>query len=83
MVQVAEWMNEVVASADDDTAADRMRAEVHELMGRFPAPGCRTLSGETVSPHPPHQERVERDTGDRWRSETQKTPTSRAFLKWS
>ncbi len=48
MVQVAEWMNEVVASADDDTVADRVRAEVHELMGRFPAPGCRTFSGETV-----------------------------------
>jgi glycine hydroxymethyltransferase len=48
MVQVAEWMNEVVASSDDDTVADRVRAEVHELMGRFPAPGCRTLSGETV-----------------------------------
>jgi glycine hydroxymethyltransferase len=48
MVQVAEWMNEVVASADDDTVADRVQAEVHELMGRFPAPGCRTLSGETV-----------------------------------
>ena len=48
MVQVAEWMNEVIASADDDTVADRVRAEVHELMGRFPAPGCRTLSGETV-----------------------------------
>jgi glycine hydroxymethyltransferase len=48
MVQVAEWMNEVVASDEDDTVADRVRAEVHELMGRFPAPGCRTLSGETV-----------------------------------
>ena len=48
MVQVAEWMNEVVACADDDTVTDRVRAEVHELMGRFPAPGCRTLSGETV-----------------------------------
>ena len=48
MAQVAEWMNEVVASADDDTVTDRVRAEVHELMGRFPAPGCRTLSGETV-----------------------------------
>jgi glycine hydroxymethyltransferase len=48
MVQVAEWMNEVVASANDNTVADRARAEVHELMGRFPAPGCRTLSGETV-----------------------------------
>ncbi len=48
MAQVAEWMNEVVASADDDTVADRVRAEVHELMERFPAPGCRTLSGETV-----------------------------------
>ena len=47
MVQVAEWMNEV-ASADDDTVGDRVRAEVHELMERFPAPGCRTLSGETV-----------------------------------
>jgi glycine hydroxymethyltransferase len=48
MVQVAEWMNEVVASADDDTVADKVRAEVHELMERFPAPGCRTLSGEAV-----------------------------------
>jgi glycine hydroxymethyltransferase len=48
MVQVAEWMNEVAASAEDDTVADRVRAEVHELMGRFQAPGCRTLSGETV-----------------------------------
>jgi glycine hydroxymethyltransferase len=48
MVQVAEWMNEVVASADNDTVADKVRAEVHELMARFPAPGCRTLSAETV-----------------------------------
>jgi glycine hydroxymethyltransferase len=48
MVQVAEWMNEVVASADDDGVADRVRAEVHELMGRFPAPGCRALSSEAV-----------------------------------
>lgn len=48
MVQVAEWMNEVVASADDDTVADRVRAEVRELMERFPAPGCHTLSGEAV-----------------------------------
>lgn len=48
MAQVAEWINEVVASAEADTVADRVRAEVHELMGRFPAPGCRTLSGETV-----------------------------------
>ena len=48
MAQVAEWMNEVVASAEDDTVADRVRAEVHELMGRFPAPGCRTLTSETV-----------------------------------
>jgi glycine hydroxymethyltransferase len=48
MVQIAEWINEVVAFADDDTVAERVRTEVHELMGRFPAPGCRTLSGETV-----------------------------------
>ncbi len=48
MAQIAEWMNELVASPDDTTLADRVRAEVHELMGRFPAPGCRTLSGEAV-----------------------------------
>jgi glycine hydroxymethyltransferase len=48
MVQIAEWMNEVVVSADDDTVAEGVRAEVHELMGRFPAPGCRALSGEAI-----------------------------------
>lgn len=48
MAQIAEWMNDVVTSPDDATVADRVRAEVHELMARFPAPGCRTLSGEAV-----------------------------------
>jgi glycine hydroxymethyltransferase len=48
MSQIAEWMNELVASPDDTTLADRVRAEVQDLMARFPAPGCRTLSGEAV-----------------------------------
>lgn len=48
MVQVAEWMDEVISAPDDDPTLDRVRAEVHELMGRYPAPGCRTTSGEAV-----------------------------------
>lgn len=47
MSQVAEWMDEVI-SATDDSVAERVRGEVHELMKEYPAPGCRTVSGEVV-----------------------------------
>lgn len=48
MGQVADWMNEVVASPDDSSVSERVRNEVHALMGRYPAPGCRTASSEVV-----------------------------------
>ena len=48
MVQVAEWMDEVVTAPQDESLAERIQAEVQELMKRFPAPGCRTVSGEVV-----------------------------------
>ncbi|MFI5026319.1 MAG: serine hydroxymethyltransferase [Solirubrobacterales bacterium] len=48
MVQVAEWMNEVIEAPDDASLAGRVRAEVHDLMGRYPAPGCQAVSGEIV-----------------------------------
>jgi glycine hydroxymethyltransferase len=48
MGQVAEWMDEVVSAADDAAVAERVRGEVHDLMRRYPAPGCRTVSGEVV-----------------------------------
>lgn len=48
MIQIADWMDEVISAADDDSTAERVRAEVHDLMRRYPAPGCRTVSGEVV-----------------------------------
>ncbi len=48
MVQVADWMDEIVSAPEDEAAAERVRGEVHELMRRYPAPGCRTVSGEVV-----------------------------------
>ncbi len=48
MGQVAEWMDEVVSAPEDEEVAERVRGEVHELMKRYPAPGCRTVSGEVV-----------------------------------
>ena len=48
MPQVADWMDEVVSAPQDESVAERIRAEVHDLMGRYPAPGCRTASGEVV-----------------------------------
>jgi glycine hydroxymethyltransferase len=48
MIQVADWMDEVVSAVDDHSVAERIRAEVHDLMSRYPAPGCRTVSGEVV-----------------------------------
>jgi glycine hydroxymethyltransferase len=48
MIQIADWMDEVVSAPQDDEVAERVRADVHELMKRYPAPGCRTASGEAV-----------------------------------
>jgi glycine hydroxymethyltransferase len=48
MVQVAEWMDEVVSAPEDEGLAERVQAEVHELMKRYPAPGCQAVSGEVV-----------------------------------
>jgi glycine hydroxymethyltransferase len=48
MVQVADWMDEVVSAPENEAVAERVRAEVQELMRRYPAPGCRTVSGEVV-----------------------------------
>jgi glycine hydroxymethyltransferase len=48
MVQVAEWLDEVVSSPEDDSISEKVRGEVHDLMRQYPAPGCRTVSGEVV-----------------------------------
>ena len=48
MGQVANWMNEVVSAPADGSVADRVRAEVHDLMRRYPAPGCSAVSSEAV-----------------------------------
>jgi glycine hydroxymethyltransferase len=44
MSQVAEWMDEVVSAPGDESVAESVRSEVHGLMRRYPAPGCRTAS---------------------------------------
>jgi glycine hydroxymethyltransferase len=48
MVQVADWMDEVISAPNDEAVAERVETEVHELMKRYPAPGCRTVTGEVV-----------------------------------
>ncbi len=48
MVQVAEWMEEVVASPENDEVTGKVRSEVENLMRRYPAPGCRVTSAEAV-----------------------------------
>ncbi len=48
MAQVAEWMDEVVSAPEDEAVSERVRGEVHDLMKCYPAPGCRTVSGEIV-----------------------------------
>ncbi|HEY8808585.1 MAG TPA: serine hydroxymethyltransferase [Solirubrobacterales bacterium] len=48
MGQVADWMDEVVSAPADGSVADRVRAEVHDLMRRYPAPGCHAVSNEAV-----------------------------------
>jgi glycine hydroxymethyltransferase len=46
MGQIAEWMDDVVSASGDESVADRVRAEVQDLMKRYPAPGCWTASGQ-------------------------------------
>ncbi len=48
MTQVAEWMDQVIAASEDETVAERVRTEVHDLMRLYPAPGCRTAAGQPV-----------------------------------
>jgi glycine hydroxymethyltransferase len=48
MIQVADWMDDITAAVDDDSLAEKVRAEVHDLMQQYPAPGCRVVSGEAV-----------------------------------
>jgi glycine hydroxymethyltransferase len=48
MVQVAEWLDEVISAPTDDAVAEKVRAEVHDLMKRYPAPGCRAVRDEVV-----------------------------------
>jgi glycine hydroxymethyltransferase len=48
MSQVAEWMDEVVSAPGDEAVAEGVRSEVHDLMKRYPAPGCRTTSSQPV-----------------------------------
>jgi glycine hydroxymethyltransferase len=45
MRQVGEWIDTVISAPDDEAVAQRVRDEVHDLMRRYPAPGCRTASG--------------------------------------
>lgn len=48
MVQVAEWMDEVISAPDDRSVTDGVRSEVEALMRSYPAPGCRATSTEAV-----------------------------------
>jgi glycine hydroxymethyltransferase len=48
MVQVAEWMDEVISAPDDRSVADGVRSEVEALMRSYPAPGCRVTSTEAA-----------------------------------
>lgn len=41
MPTIAAWVDRVIANADDDTEIARVRAEVTEFCGGFPAPGIR------------------------------------------
>ena len=41
MPQIARWIDQAVAAADDDAALAKIRAEVAEFCGGFPAPGIR------------------------------------------
>jgi len=39
MRRIAAWMDEVIGKVDDDAVIERVRGEVKDLCGRFPAPG--------------------------------------------
>jgi glycine hydroxymethyltransferase len=41
MVAVADWIDRVLDAADDADKIAKIRAEVREFCGRFPAPGIR------------------------------------------
>ena len=42
MVQIAAWIDKVVAAPDDDGLIDQIAGEIRELCARFPAPGIPT-----------------------------------------
>jgi glycine hydroxymethyltransferase len=48
MVQVADWLDEVISAPTDDAVTEKVRAEVHDLMKRYPAPGCRAVRDEVA-----------------------------------
>ncbi len=51
MPDIARWIDEAVnaATQGDDAILSRIRGEVHDLMGQFPAPGCQPLSATADS----------------------------------
>jgi glycine hydroxymethyltransferase len=48
MVQVAEWMDEVISAPEDHSVTDGVRSEVEALMRSYPAPGCRAVGAEAA-----------------------------------
>ncbi len=43
MREIGRWMDEVVASVNDEEALDRIGAEVRDFCRAFPAPGMSVL----------------------------------------
>jgi glycine hydroxymethyltransferase len=41
MAKIAEWIDRVLRVADDERALHKIRAEIAEFCGAFPAPGIR------------------------------------------
>lgn len=48
MSQTAAWIDEVVSAPGDESVAESVRVDVHDLMRRYPAPGCRTVHSQAV-----------------------------------
>jgi glycine hydroxymethyltransferase len=48
MQQVAVWMDDVISAPEDEATTLRVRDEVHNLMRRYPAPGCRFRASAAV-----------------------------------
>lgn len=48
MRQVAAWIDEVISAPEDEAVHLRVREEVHDLMRRYPAPGCRAGSKAAI-----------------------------------